>query len=60
MFFSLEMSICERFPCLSPFDIRMMHAHEVFLLIDRLNNYTRKERKQKTQQIRRPAGDNWF
>lgn len=52
------MSICDRFPSLSPFDIRQKKFHEVFLLVRRLNIYNEKEKKPK--KIRRPAGDTWF
>lgn len=63
IFFDIEVTICERFPALSPFDIREREAREVFLLIERLSRYNRrkkKETKDGKQVIRRPAGDNWF
>lgn len=52
------MSICDRFPSLSPFDVRQKKFHEVFLLIRRLNIYNKN--KEKPKKIRRPAGDTWF
>lgn len=58
----MNMNICERFNCLSPFDVRKRPAREVFLMVKRLNEYNRLNSK-KTQgnQIQRvPAGDNWF
>lgn len=56
------MSICERFPALSPFDVRKQKAREVFLLMRRLNNYTEYQSKDsgKKKTIRRQAGDDWF
>ena len=66
-FFEMELSICERFPSLTPFQVRRERATEVFLLVRRLNNHTEKQSKQNTQLnkddkkvIRRPAGDDWF
>lgn len=50
------------FPALSPFDLRRERLHEVCLLIDRLNDYTKRSGKKangKTK-IRRKAGDDWF
>lgn len=54
----MEMVISERFPCLSPFDIRKQRAYEVFLLIRRLNEYSLN--KNKPKKIRRKANDDWF
>lgn len=54
----MEMVISERFPCLSPFEIRKQKAYEVFLLIRRLNDYT--TNKNKPKKLRRQAGDDWF
>jgi hypothetical protein len=57
----MELSICERFPSLSPFDVRREQAKEVFLLIRRLNDYSdRQANPKKPRKIRRPASDNWF
>jgi len=52
------MSICDRFPNLSPFEIRQKKFYEVLLLIRRLNIYSKNDKKHK--KIKRPAGDNWF
>ena len=57
VFFDLELNLCERFPALTPFQIRKEKASEVFLLIKRLND---KGIHKKINKIRRPAGDNWF
>lgn len=60
----MEVSICERFPGLTPFRVRQERASEVFLLIRRLNDYNERQGKengkQKKKVIRRPAGDSWF
>lgn len=54
------MSICDRFQCISPFDLRRESAREVFLLVRRLNNYNSKTSTGENARIRKPAGDNWF
>jgi len=56
----MEISICERFPALSPFDVRRTKAAEVFLLIRRMNNYNKQNKSGKKKVLRRPAGDDWF
>lgn len=60
MFFDLEMTLCEVFPSLSPFDIREKSVYEVLLLVRRLNEYSKLKDKNKKKQTRRPASDNWF
>lgn len=61
MFFELELDLCERFPSLTPFDLRKTRAYDVFLLIRRLNKYSKKrKRKNNKRKIRKPAGDDWF
>ena len=63
MFFEMEISICERFPSLSPFDVRQERASEVFLLVRRMNNYNAyqsKNTKGNKKIVRRRAGDDWF
>lgn len=58
------MTLCERFPALTPFDIRKQSVYEVFLLVNRLNKYSKKEKKKSNKNgkiIRRPAkDDSWF
>ena len=54
----MQMNICENFTSLSPFDIREKKFADVFLLIRRLNIYSKN--KDKKTKIRKPAGDNWF
>lgn len=61
----MQLSICDRFPSLSPFDVRKQRFCEVFLLIRRLtesNKNKKKNTNKKTGQkiIRKPAGDDWF
>ncbi|MCQ2059797.1 MAG: hypothetical protein MJY71_08240 [Bacteroidaceae bacterium] len=64
MMFELEVGLCERFPALSPFDIRRERLHEFCVLVNRLNDYTKRESKNRDknghQKIRRKAGDDWF
>lgn len=61
MFFELELNLCERFPALTPFQIRREKASEVFLLVKRINeNNIKNTTKTKPNKIRRPAGDDWF
>lgn len=58
----MTLNICERFPSLSPFDVRRERASEVFRLVGRIsksNEYRAKESTTK-KKIRRPAGDDWF
>ena len=62
----MSVTLCERFSGLTPLNIRLYRAHEVFLLIKRYNEYIENENKEKKKDkkgkrvIRRPAGDNWF
>ncbi len=58
----MELNICERFPSLSPFDIRRERASEVFRLVSRIKKSNKHREKESSQKrvIRRPAGDNWF
>lgn len=55
------MNVSERFPALEPFKIRQQRAREVFILIERLNDYSSRQNSKKGKKVfRRPAGDNWF
>ena len=58
------MTLCERFPALTPLELRRAKAREVFILVARLNRYMKKEQKKNKKGskkiIRRPAGDDWF
>ena len=64
LLFEMNVNICDRFGCLSPFDVRRKPAREVFLIVKRLNEYNRLNKKNHSNTgkkiIRRPAGDNWF
>ena len=62
VFFEMEINICDRFPALSPFDVRRTKGAEVFLLMRRLNNYSDYQKKDsgKKKVIRKKAGDDWF
>lgn len=44
MLFDLADNLCTRYTALSPFDVRRERAGEVFLLIRRVNDKTRRER----------------
>lgn len=67
-FFELQLTLCERFPALTPFEIRKQRAYEVFLLVRRLNTQPKKEQPKnatpgttvKNGEIRRPASDDWY
>lgn len=57
------MQLCKAFPALSPFQVRRERAHEVFLLVRRMNTHPKTENGEKLDskgRIRRPAGDDWF
>ena len=61
----MQLSICDRFPAVSPFEIRKQRFGEVFLLIRRLNTSFKNQKKNTNPKsgkriIRKPAGDNWF
>jgi hypothetical protein len=58
----MTLNICERFPALSPFDVRKERASEVFRLVGRIkkSNSHRMKESSKKKVIRRPAGDTWF
>jgi hypothetical protein len=59
----MEMSLCERFTAMTPLSLRKEKAREVFILISRYNNYSKKNGNngdQKPKIIRRPASDTWF
>lgn len=61
----MEMSICERFPAMTPLTIRREKARDFFTLIVRYSNYSDKQQKKAEQPskpkiIRRPASDTWF
>jgi len=56
--------LCDRFPAYTPTSVRREKASEVFKLIERLNKYNRRKKKNTTKDgkriIRRPASDTWF
>ena len=57
------MQLCKAFPALSPFAVRRERAHEVFLLVRRMNTQPKNVNGQKVDKkgrVRRPAGDDWF
>ena len=62
LLFEMQMSLCERFPALTPLALRREKAREVFILVTRYNIYSNKQQKNagKPKIIRRPASDTWF
>lgn len=61
----MQMNLSEQFTSMNPIIIRQYKAHEVFLLVKRLNEYNARKLKETKQTkggrvIRRKAGDNWF
>lgn len=61
----MEITLCDRFPALTPFNIRREKMVDLFKLINRMNIYAkhaekRKDKQDKPKIIRRPAGDDWF
>ena len=64
LLFEIEINLCERFPSFTPISLRQEKAREVFILIKRYNNYSKKQKKNTTKEgktiIRRPASDTWF
>lgn len=61
----MEMSICERFPAMTPLSLRHEKARDFFTLVVRYSNYSSKQQKSaaepsKPKIIRRPASDTWF
>lgn len=58
--FDMQISLCNRFPALTPFSIRKEPAREVFLLISRYNHQNSKKVRNHKKVIRKPAGDDWF
>lgn len=62
LIFEMEITFCERFPGLNPFEIRKQRARDFFRIAANLTEYDRKRNKgrQKSTKIRKPAGDKWF
>lgn len=72
VFFDLKETICQRFPAVSPFDLRREYCGEVFLLINQVNTKGEREKgirpkdqvytdKKGNVHIRREAqNDNWY
>ena len=59
----MELNLCDRFPALTPFQVRREKATEVFLMLRRIERYNEVEKKNKKNGkkiIRRQADDNWF
>ena len=58
----MQMSLCERFPAMTPLTLRREKARNVFTLFVRYIGYSAKQTKNagKPKIIRRPASDTWF
>ena len=69
LLFEIEVMLSERFPALSPLEIRRSKAREVFTLIKKLTIYAKKEKKEQAQKeakanmkhiVKMQASDSWF
>lgn len=64
LLFDMTVSLCEQFSGYTPTAIRKINAHEMFLMIGRLNRHNQRKKKNRNEKgepvIRRPASDNWF
>jgi hypothetical protein len=60
--FEMQMSLCERFPSITPLNLRREKARDVFAFFIRYIKYSKKHKKQTTKDgkkiIRRRASDN--
>lgn len=58
----MEIALCDRFPAFTPLSLRRERAREVFLLINRFNNYSDKENNPKSNErvIHKQADNSWF
>lgn len=67
-FFEIEMTLCERFPALTPFSIRRIQAREIFTFMERFGRYIERDREENgqivningRQVLKRKASDDWF
>ena len=64
LLFEMQVNLCERFPALTPLNLRHEKARHVFRLFVRYIKYAKKAKKNTTKDgkriIRRPASDTWF
>lgn len=65
LLFEIEVLLSERFPALSPVELRRTKAREVFKIINKLTIYSKKEKREQTKAktrhiIKRQASDTWF
>lgn len=60
MFFEITFSLCEVYKGLDPIKLLDYPAEDVFNLINSTLLHGRREKKEQTNVIKRPAGDDWF
>lgn len=65
LLFDIEMTLCDRFPALTPISLRRTKSREVFKIIVKLGRYAKKEKKEEAKKamkhiIKRQASDTWF
>lgn len=68
MLFEIELIIADRFPGMTPLQIRRERSGEVFLFLKRFGQYIKRDKEKNGEIIekdgkrvlRRKAGDNWF
>ncbi len=65
LLFDIDMTLCDRFPALTPMSIRSTKARDVFKTIVKLGKYAKKEKKEEAKKamkhiVKRPASDTWF
>ena len=60
--FDMQITLCERFPAMTPFSIRKERAVDVFKLIVKYSKHSQRQKKKPEKQkiIRRPAQDTWW
>lgn len=58
--FELQCVICDRFPSLSPIQLRKESFHEVILLVTRLTKHNKQSKQKDSDVIYKPASDNWY
>lgn len=60
MFFDINKSLCEVFTGLDPLKLLDYPAEDVIDLINQMLKYNDRQRTDKKNVERRPAGDDWF
>ena len=65
LLFDIEITLCNRFPALTPMSLRRTRARDIFKIIVKLGKHAKKEKKEEAKKamkriIKRPASDTWF